>query len=133
MNKEINTINTNHEKDSKKIAIVRVRGNIGIDGKINSTLSMLNLHNQHFCTVYSSTPSVLGMIKKVKDYVTWGDVDHDTLQLLNQKRANKDHKFYRLNSPKRGFGRKGIKKPFSTGGALGYRADKINDLIKRMV
>ncbi|MBN1941370.1 MAG: 50S ribosomal protein L30 [Candidatus Diapherotrites archaeon] len=39
---------------------------------------------------------------------------------------------FRLKPPRKGFGRKGIKKPYSQGGALGYRASDINDLIKRM-
>ncbi len=121
-----------------KIAVIRVRGNVGIDYRINSTLTMLNLHNQHFCTVFTATPSLLGMVKKAKDYVTWGEIDDNTFNLLNEKRGkakegSKDNKFYRLNSPRKGFERKGIKRPFSVGGALGYRADKINDLIKRMI
>ena len=36
-------------------------------------------------------------------------------------------------SEKKGYGRKGIKTPFSKGGALGYRGDKINDMIQRMM
>ena len=41
--------------------------------------------------------------------------------------------FFKLNPPRSGFERKGIKVPFSLGGALGYRKNNINDLIKRMV
>ena len=41
--------------------------------------------------------------------------------------------FFKLTPPAKGFGRKGIKKAFSLGGALGYRKDRINDLIKRMI
>lgn len=41
--------------------------------------------------------------------------------------------YFRLNSPKKGYGRKGIKKPFSLGGALGSRMDKMNDLVRRMM
>jgi len=40
--------------------------------------------------------------------------------------------FFRLNPPVKGFGA-GVKVPFSLGGALGYRKDKINELIKRML
>jgi len=40
---------------------------------------------------------------------------------------------FRLKPPKKGFGRRGIKKPYSIGGALGYRASDINDLISRMI
>jgi large subunit ribosomal protein L30 len=41
--------------------------------------------------------------------------------------------YFRLNPPKGGFERKGIKQPFATGGVLGYRGAKINDLIQRML
>lgn len=39
----------------------------------------------------------------------------------------------RMRPPSKGYGRKGIKKSFSAGGALGYRGEKINDLIERML
>ena len=41
--------------------------------------------------------------------------------------------FFRLHPPKGGFEKAGIKKPFTVKGALGYRGDKINDLIKKML
>jgi len=40
---------------------------------------------------------------------------------------------FRLNPPKKGFEREGIKKPYTLGGALGDRKDKIKDLIMRMI
>ena len=40
---------------------------------------------------------------------------------------------FRLHPPRKGFDRKGIKAPFNLGGALGNRADKINELIGRMI
>ena len=40
---------------------------------------------------------------------------------------------FRLNPPRGGFERRGIKKPRSLGGALGYRGDKIKELLGRMV
>ncbi len=40
---------------------------------------------------------------------------------------------FRLGPPKKGYERAGIKKGYSVGGALGYRAGDINKLIKRMV
>lgn len=41
--------------------------------------------------------------------------------------------FFRLKPPQGGFDRAGIKTPFSLGGALGYRKDNINQLIRRML
>ncbi|MEM4364098.1 MAG: 50S ribosomal protein L30 [Candidatus Diapherotrites archaeon] len=43
------------------------------------------------------------------------------------------NKVFRLRPPKKGYERKGIKKPYSIGGALGNRKEKINDLILRMI
>lgn len=40
---------------------------------------------------------------------------------------------FRLTPPKKGFERKGIKKSFSVGGALGYRGTDINSLIEKMI
>ncbi|PIU21112.1 MAG: 50S ribosomal protein L30 [Candidatus Diapherotrites archaeon CG08_land_8_20_14_0_20_34_12] len=57
------------------------------------------------------------------------------------EQANKDKKVlaklgvkpvFRLNPPSKGYEREGIKKNFKVGGALGFRAEKINALILRM-
>ena len=71
------------------------------------------------------------MIAKIKNYVTYGEVDDATLALLKQKKG--ESKYYNLNSPRKGYGRKGIKKDFNSGGGLGNRGAAINDLIKRML
>jgi len=41
--------------------------------------------------------------------------------------------FFRLAPPVKGFERKGIKMPFAKGGVLGNRADKISELITKML
>ena len=40
---------------------------------------------------------------------------------------------FRLHAPSKGYERKGTKKPFSVGGALGPRGGEINKLIMRMI
>lgn len=40
---------------------------------------------------------------------------------------------FRLKPPSKGYDRKGIKKTFNEGGALGYRGAKINQLLKKMM
>jgi|SRR3989344_4385479 len=123
-----------------KLAVVRVRSSTRTNKDIVDTLKMLNLHNQNYCVIVESTPSILGMLRKAKDYITWGIASDEVIKLLDQKRSivnGRDKKeklpFYRLAPPLKGFGRKGIKKSFVIGGALGNRKDKINDLIKRMI
>ncbi|MBI2137711.1 uL30 family ribosomal protein [Candidatus Woesearchaeota archaeon] len=112
------------------IAIVRVRGIIGTSNAVEDTLRMLHLFRKNYCTVIEDTPRNRGMVLKVKDFVTWGVLDDKTGQLLGEK-SNKP--YIRLNSPRKGFGRKGIKQPFSRGGGIGDRKEKINDLIQRMM
>jgi large subunit ribosomal protein L30 len=129
-------------KPEKKIAIIRIRGSIRVKKEINDTLNMLRLYRRNYCVVLSGTPSILGMLKKIKDYIAWGEINDKTLKLLKEKRLEKtknkegkvvEKKFFRLHPPRRGFERKGTKVSFEVGGALGYRGDKINDLIKRMI
>ena len=146
-----------NETAKEKIAIVRIRGLIGVKHDIDNTLKKLRLYNRNFCVIVPRTASYVGMIKKVKDYVTWGNIDENTYKDLVEKRAEeykgkvsdkkgkikyggfveingkKIKKIFRLNSPRKGYGRKGIKISFNQGGALDYRGDKINDLIKRMI
>ena len=125
-----------------KIAIIRVRGTIHVRKGVNDTFDMLRLYRKNFCVVYDSTPSILGMIQKIKDHVTWGDIDDATYKLLVEKRGEKTKDkegkevlkgFFRLMPPRKGFGRKGIKTSFVNKGALGDRKEMINDLIRRML
>ena len=139
----------------KKLAVIRIRGVTGIKKDIKDTLNMLCLYHNNYCVVLNN--NMLGMIRKVKDYVTWGEINDETYRLLIEKRGkefkgretdskkkinykkfivinNKKYKkYFRLSPPRGGFERKGIKTPFTKSGALGYRKEKINDLIKRMV
>ena len=59
-----------------------------------------------------------------------GKIKYNDFVVINNKKIKK---YFRLNPPRKGFGRKGIKHPYQSGGALGYRGEAINDLIKRMV
>jgi len=140
-----------------KIAIIRVRGPVDSSKEIRDTLELLRLYRKNFCVVVEDNPSFKGMINKVKDYVTFGEIDEATYKELLEKRSEdykgreKDNKgkidykkyitindkkikpFFRLSPPKGGFGRKGIKISFTAKGALGNRKEKINDLLKRMI
>ena len=146
-----------------KIAAVRIRGNIGVNKEIKLTLNAIKLFNKNYCVILDNTPMYIGMLTKVKDYITWGEINEETFSLLlnkrgrlpankqlsaeylkekninldmfvkdffNNKKSLKDipglKHFFRLKPPTHGFERGGIKTPFSLGGVLGYRKDKIN-------
>jgi large subunit ribosomal protein L30 len=120
-----------------KIAVVRIRNISKADRKIRETLRMLKLHKSHTCSVWDRTESILGMIDKAKDYVTYGEIDEETLKMLIEKRGKKGNegktREFHLNPPRGGFERKGIKHSFGQGGALGYRGKHINELIRKML
>jgi large subunit ribosomal protein L30 len=117
--------------ESGMFAVVLVRGLVNIRHDMLETLNSLRLRKKNACVLVKNTKEMKGMLVKAKDYITYGEVNSEVLKLLKEKMAGKKH--CNLAPPVKGFGRKGIKKSFSLGGALGYRGDKINDLIKRMI
>ena len=60
-------------------AVIRVRGSIGVRGDILATMKMLRLHKVNHMVLVPETPSMKGMLQKVKDYVTWGEIDEEVL------------------------------------------------------
>ncbi|NHI83021.1 MAG: 50S ribosomal protein L30 [Candidatus Thorarchaeota archaeon] len=69
------------------ILAIRVRGQVGVRPQIEDTLNKLLLGRLHQARVLKLTPSILGMITKVKDYITWGEIDEETAVLLLNKRG----------------------------------------------
>ncbi len=140
-----------------KLAVVQVRGTIRAPMVIVDTLKSLHLHRQNYCTVVEDNAHYKGMLAKGKDYITWGEIDDATYKALIEKRGEEYKgrstdskkkveyskslkegqktlkKYFRLNPPRKGYGRKGLKHTFTDGGAFGYRGAKINDLIQRML
>ena len=146
----------NNTGGAKKIAAVRIRGGIKLSQRLLDTLNNLRLYRKNYCSVYENTDSNAGMLRKVKDYVTWGEIDEAVLNELLTRRGEEfrgrefDRKkkirknfisfggkrlkaYFRLSPPRGGFERKGIKNSFRRGGALGYRKEKINELIRKML
>lgn len=69
------------------ICIVRIRGSPGMRRTILNTLQLFNLHKVHHATLVRSTPSVLGMLQKAKDYIAYGPISFDILKKMLKKRA----------------------------------------------
>ncbi len=115
------------------IAVVRVRSGPRSSEAVQDTLRMLGVPVVNSCTVVNDTPTFKGMIAKAPGILTWGIVDDEFLAMLRKHSKDEKATSFRLQPPKRGYGRKGVKVPFIRGGALGDRGDKIKDLITRMV
>lgn len=67
-------------------AVVRVRGKVGVKREFEDTLKLLRLRAVNNCVVVPENPSFRGMLEKVKDYVTWGEIDKKTLIELLRRR-----------------------------------------------
>lgn len=157
--------------EDKRVVVIRISGRTGIKKKIKDTLNLLRLYKKHSCILIHNTESYVGMLTKVKEHITWGEINEKACLELLQKRARLAKKtpltndylkkklnidipnftkdflqfkkelkdipglklFFKLKPPEGGFERKGIKLAFSMGGALGYRKDKINELLMKMI
>ena len=132
----------------KLIAIVRVRGHVKVSHDIEETMKRLRLNRINSCVLVKMDSSYLGMLKKVKNHVTYGEVDEEIMTKLFAKYLPdtnpkeifagkkpigdfKESMPFRLHPPRRGY--KAIKMNYAQHGALGYMGKDINGLIKRMV
>jgi large subunit ribosomal protein L30 len=159
-----------HEKKKEKeggeaafnrrlFAVIRVRGSVGITRELSDTLMMLRLHRINHCVIVPGNQNFDGMLHKARNFITWGEIDKETLEKLVAKRgrfagdkrvtdlsyAKELAQFilsgkpvketgikpvFRLSPPSKGY--KSTKALFPRG-SLGYRGEKINELLKRMI
>jgi len=68
-------------------AIVKLRGSVGIKPEIKYTLQLLRLHRVNHCAIVDENDYYRGMLKRVKDYVAWGEISEDMLELLLKRRG----------------------------------------------
>ena len=132
------------------IAIIRIHGKVDISNDIETTLERLRLRRKYVCVIVKEDKEKEGMINKIRDFVSYGKIDKETLIELIKKRGKgkkvdaektaeeimKGKKlsdlglkpFFRLHPP-----RKGIKsKLHYPKGVLGENKE-INELIRRML
>jgi large subunit ribosomal protein L30 len=68
-------------------AIIRVRGIVNVNPDIKRTLKLLRLTKVNHCTLLEENKVYKGMLQKVKDYTTWGEIDKETLPKLMESRG----------------------------------------------
>lgn len=67
--------------------VIRVRGTTGVISNIASTLEMLRLNRINHAVLVEENPSYKGMLQKGKDYITWGEINAETLVEIIEKRG----------------------------------------------
>ena len=69
-------------------AVIRIRGIPDTPADVEYTLNLLKLRRKYSLVIYpKDLPGLEGMLRKVKDWVTWGEIDEETLALLLEKRG----------------------------------------------
>lgn len=106
-----------------KILVVRMRGEAGTRRDVIDTFKMLGMKKIYSFAILENNPINIGMIKKIDNFVSWGEPTEETAKLLENRSGG-------LKSPKGGLKSKKLRYPR---GNLGYCGDKINDLVKKMV
>jgi len=68
-------------------AVVRVRGIPDVNRDIQHTMFLLGLTRVNHCVVVPENDVMKGMLQKAKDYVTWGEIDQETLAAMIRARG----------------------------------------------
>ncbi len=69
------------------IAAVRVRGVPDTRKTVTDTLESLHLTKKHSCTVLADTDANRGMLRQAKDFIAYGTVDDETVEVLLRNRG----------------------------------------------
>jgi large subunit ribosomal protein L30 len=133
-------------------AAVMLKGTVKITRSIADALEKLRLSAPNSCVIVPADDTHRGMLKKVAEFVTWGEIGEEALGRLIGKRGEasaKDAKsiakkalkegglrkagfspVFRLSPPKGGLRTIRLPKPR---GDAGYRGEDINRLLDRML
>ncbi len=68
-------------------AVIRVRGIPDVNRDIQHTMFLLGLNRVNHCVIVPENDVMKGMLQKAKDYITWGEVDQETLAALIRTRG----------------------------------------------
>ncbi len=69
-------------------AIIRIKGRVNVNPKVKYTLELLRLHKKFNLVIYpKDLPGLEGMLQRAKDWITWGEIDKETLEQLLEKRG----------------------------------------------
>ncbi len=63
-------------------AVIRVRGQPDVSYDIEYTMGLLGVNKVNHCAIVPENASTKGMLQKVKDYTTYGEINAETLAQL---------------------------------------------------
>ena len=68
-------------------AVIRVRGQPDVSYDIEYTMGLLGVNKVNHCAIVPENASTKGMLQKVKDYTTFGEINAETLAQLIRVRG----------------------------------------------
>jgi large subunit ribosomal protein L30 len=74
---------------SKAFLVVRISGQADVPHWANTTLNLLKLEKKFRATIIPDKENTLGMLNKIKHYVSWQEIDISTTKELLDKKARK--------------------------------------------
>lgn len=69
------------------LAVIRIRGTTGIRPAAAKTAELMRLNRINHMVFVEDNEVNRGMLQRVKDYVTWGEVDDATVEMILRYRA----------------------------------------------
>lgn len=73
--------------EERFVAAIRLRGTAGVPPDIETALDSLRLRKKFSAVLLPLRAETVGMLRRVKDYVTWGQIGKEGMKLLFQRRA----------------------------------------------
>jgi ribosomal protein L30/L7E len=116
------------------IAVIRIKGQVGLKKEVKETLHRLKIRKKYVCIVIEKPTDVqIGMIKSMRNFISYGEISKETYKKLVEARGQKDTEgnlkpFFRLHPPRGG----AVTKFHYPKGILGENK-KMDDLVGRML
>ena len=76
-------------QESRLFLAVRIRGTVGDNPSTELTVKSLGMEGKFNARIVPANPDMIGMLRRAKDLVTWGELEQETLSLILGKRAEK--------------------------------------------
>ena len=74
---------------AKAFLVVRISGQADVPYSANTTMTLLKLEKKYRATIIPEKDNTIGMLRKIQHYVSWQEIDIETVKELLDKKARK--------------------------------------------
>ncbi len=69
------------------LAVIRISGKVKMNKKLEETMNRLRLRKKYSCVLLSERPEIMGMVKDLRNFVAYGEIEEKTLLELVKARG----------------------------------------------